>query len=105
MQPNANLLILNLLTKIILQKQRRENLHHDLLYRNIQNTRTRAHTHTKYRILLLTNLKIIDLKMFDKLALILNKMRAKGDFLGGPVVKNPASKAGDVASIPGWLGN
>ena len=41
--------------------------------------------------------------MFDKLALILNKMRAKGDFLGGPVVKNPASKAGDVASIlAGW---
>jgi len=43
--------------------------------------------------------------MFDKLSVILNKMRAKGDFLGGPVVKNPASKAGDVASIPGWLGN
>ena len=63
-----------------------------------------SHTHTKYRILLLTNLKT-DLKMFGKLAVIFNKMRVKGDFLGGPVVKNPGPKAGNVGSIPGWLGN
>ena len=26
----------------------------------------------------------------------------KGNFSGGPVVKNPPSNAGDVGSIPGW---
>ena len=24
------------------------------------------------------------------------------DFPGGPVVKNPPSKAGDMGSVPGW---
>ena len=28
--------------------------------------------------------------------------RYKGDFPGGPVVKNPPSNAGDASSIPGW---
>ena len=27
----------------------------------------------------------------------------KGNFSGGPVVKNPPSNAGDVGSIPGWV--
>ena len=28
-----------------------------------------------------------------------------GDFLGGPVVKNPPSNAGDAGSILGWVTN
>ena len=30
------------------------------------------------------------------------KMQIPGDFPGGPVVKNPPCKAGDMGSIPGW---
>ena len=31
------------------------------------------------------------------------QMKTSGrDFPGGPAVKNPPSKAGDVGSIPGW---
>ena len=29
-------------------------------------------------------------------------LKKRGDFPGGPVVKNPPSNAGDVGSIPGW---
>ena len=30
------------------------------------------------------------------------KIGQGGDFLGGPMIKNPPSYAGDVGSIPGW---
>ena len=29
-------------------------------------------------------------------------LKTKGDFLGGPVVKNPPCNAGDMGSIPGY---
>ena len=30
------------------------------------------------------------------------KKKGSGDFLGGPLVKNPPCQAGDAGSIPGW---
>ena len=31
-----------------------------------------------------------------------SRKESEGDFLGGPVVKNPSSNEGDMDSIPGW---
>ena len=42
------------------------------------------------------------LRMFTWSFLTLQNPYAKGDFLGGPVVKKPLCKAVDMGSIPGW---